>query len=295
MGRSLHLRTGRLPGLHVGVLTGPVVSCVIAAVILVAAIGIARAEGPTVGLAGHSVTYDVKPLKEDKAVYLEGQASTTLSRSCAGWNLGEIFQLAVERAKPANKAITEKSERIEDRLSAQESADGATLKYQTRLRHDARIETATGTATLGKEAGHLHTVLSRYKQDSALPAGTLAPAAARAALLAALIANRPGAIEIPGVEMYRFHKPIRQIFTQLAPQDASIARTLPKDMKAPKEFATGRTWALKRQVPEFNEFGDEFWLLHESGAIVRQIVQRQNIKLLLEAREVSLFPPPTCP
>ena len=44
---------------------------------------------------------------------------------------------------------------------------------------------------------------------------------------------------------------------------------------------------------EFNEFGDELWLMHESGAIVRQIIQRQGIKLLLEAREVTLFPP-TC-
>lgn len=283
MGRSLHLSRGRLPG--------PVVSCVIAAVALIAAIGVARAEG----LAGHSVTYDVKQLKEDKAIYLEGQASTTLSRVCAGWTLGDIFQLAVERAKPANKAITEKSERIEDRVSAQESADGTTLKYQTRLRHDARIDTASGTATLGRKPGQLHAVLSRYKQDSALPAGTLAPAAARAALLAALMANKPGAIEIHTVEMYRFHKPIKQIFTRLAPEDATIARTLPKGLKAPKEFAAGRTWALKRQVPEFNEFGDEFWLLHESGAIVREIAQRQNIKLLLEAREISIFPPPACP
>jgi hypothetical protein len=102
------------------------------------------------GLVGHSVTYDVKPLKEDKAVYLEGQASSTLSRSCKEWSLGEIFQLAVERAKASGKAITEKSERIEDKVSAQESLDGSTLKYQVRLRHDARVDTATGTATLGK-------------------------------------------------------------------------------------------------------------------------------------------------
>lgn len=260
--------------------------------VLIAAIGVARAEG----LAGHSVTYDVKPAKEDKAVYLEGQASSTLSRVCGGWNMGEIFQLAIERAKPANKTITEKSERIEDKVSAQESADGATLKYQTRLRHDARIETATATATLGTDPGQLHAVLSRYKQDSALPAGTLAPAAARAALLTALAANKPGAIEIHTVEMYRFHKPIKQIFTRLAPEDTSIARGLPKDLKTPgKEFAAGRTWALKRQVPEFNEFGDELWLLHESGAIVREVVQRRNVKLLLEAREVSIFPAPSCP
>jgi hypothetical protein len=247
------------------------------------------------GLVGHSVTYDVKQLKEDKTIYLEGQASSTMSRTCKEWSLGDIFQLAVERAKSGAKAITEKSERTEDKVSAQEALDGSTLKYQIRLRHDARVDTATATATLGKEPGQLHAVLSRYKQDSALPAGTLAPAAARGALVAALLANKPGKIEIDTVEMLRFHKPVKQIFTRLAPEDASIARTLPKDLKAPKDFAAGKMWAVKRQVPEFNEFGDELWLLHESGAVVREVVQRQNIKLLLEAREVSIFPAPSCP
>jgi len=42
--------------------------------LVLAATGVARADG----LVGHSVTYDVKPLKEDKAVYLEGQASSTI-------------------------------------------------------------------------------------------------------------------------------------------------------------------------------------------------------------------------
>ena len=252
---------------------------------------VARADG----LVGHSVTYDVKPLKEDKAVYLEGQASSTISRTCTEWSLGDIFQLAVERAKPGGKAITEKSERIEDKVSAQEALDGSTLKYQIRLRHDARVDTATATATLGKEPGKLHAVLSRYKQDSDLPAGTLGPAAARAALVEALLANKPGKIEIDTVEMLRFHKPVKQIFTRLAPEDSAIARGLPKNLKVPKDFAAGKMWALKRQVPEFNEFGDELWLLHESGAIVREIVQRQKIPLLLEARDVSIFPPPSCP
>ena len=283
MGRSLQLSKGRRAGLFA--------SLVLAATAVVAS-DVARADG----LGGSSVTYDVKPLKEDKAVYLEGQASSTLSRTCKEWSLGEILLLAVERKEPARKTITEKSERIEEKVSAQEALDGTTLKYQTRLRHDARIDTANGTATLGPAPGQLHTVLSRYKQDSVLPAGTLTPAAARAALVAALIANKPGPIEIPTVEMYRFHKPIKQIFTRLAPGDSSIARDLPKDLKLPaKEFAAGRLWALKRQVPEFNEFGDEFWLLHESGAIVREIVQRQKIPLLLEAREISIFPPPVCP
>jgi hypothetical protein len=278
MGRSLQLRGGRFAGL-------------LFSLVLAATAGVARADG----LVGHSVTYDVKPLKEDKAVYLEGQASSTISRSCTEWSLGEVFQLAIERAKPAGKTITEKSERFEEKISAQEALDGASLKYQTRLRSNARIDTATATATLGKEPGKLHAVLSRYKQDSALPAGTLPPAAARAALVEALLASKPGKIEIDTVEMFRFHKPVKQIFTRLAPEDSAIARSLPKDLKAPKDFAAGKLWALKRQVPEFNEFGDELWLLHESGAIVREIVQRQKIPLLLEAREVSIFPPPVCP
>jgi hypothetical protein len=248
------------------------------------------------GLGGSSVTYEVKPLKDDKAAYAEGQASSTLSSSCKERSFGEILVLAIERKNAAAKAITEKSERVEEKVSEQEALDGTTLKYQTRLRHDARIDTANGTATLGKDGGQLHTVLSRYKQDSVLPAGTLAPAAARGALVAALIANKPGAIEIPTVEMYRFHKPIKQIFTRLGPEDSAIARGLPKDLKPPtKEFAAGRMWALKRQVPEFNEFGDEFWLLHESGAIVREVVTRYGVKLLFEAKEVSIFPAPACP
>lgn len=261
------------------------------AVTLILVASVSHAEG----LKGSSVTYDVKPFKEDKLAYAEGQASSTLSSTCQERSFGEILLMAIERKDAAAKKITEKSERVEEKVSAQEALDGSTLKYQTRLRHDARIDTANGTATLGQQAGRLHTVLSRYKQDSDLPAGTLAPAAARGALVEALLANKPGKIEIGSVEMYRFHKPIKQIFTRLAPEDSSIAGGLPKELKAPKAFAAGKLWALKRQVPEFNEFGDEFWLLHESGAIVRQVVTRYNVKLLLEAKEVSLFPAPACP
>jgi hypothetical protein len=282
MGRSLQLSKGRVAGL--------LASCLLAATS--GAAGVARAEG----LVGSSVTYEVKPFKEDRSVYLEGQSSSTLSRTCKERSFGEILLLAIERKNASAKTITEKAERIEEKVSAQEALDGSTLKYQTRLRHDARIDTATGTAALGAAPGQLHTVLSRYKQDSALPAGTLAPAAARAALVEALLANKPGKIEIATVEMYRFHKPIKQIFTRLAPGDTTIAHELPKDLKPPtKEFAAGRMWALKRQVPEFNEFGDDFWLLHESGAILRQVVTRYGVKLLFEAKEVSIFPAPTCP
>ena len=101
-------------------------------------------------------------------------------------------------------------------------------------------------------------------------------------------------IEIKSVEMMRFHKPIVQRFQRLPP-DYMIPTTLPKDLKASdKDFAKGRTWAIRRRVGDFNEFGDEFWLLHESGVILRRLIKRQNVALLLEAREVTLFPPPKC-
>ena len=51
---------------------------------------------------------------------------------------------------------------------------------------------------------------------------------------------------------------------------------------------------MRRRVGDFNEFGDEFWLLHESGAILRRLIKRQNTGLLLEAREVTLFPAAKC-
>jgi hypothetical protein len=250
------------------------------------------------GLASHSVVYDVKAAPSEKEAYVEAQATFTLTKRCDGWTLGEIFQFGIDKGPgtPAQKKLTAKAERVEERVTAQESLDGRTLTYQTQLRQDARLTKATGKATLGAEPGKLTADLGRYKQDSDLPAGTLAPAAARAALLAALIANKPGVIEIRTVDLLRFHKPIVQKFAQFPPEDPAIARTLPKDMHASdKDFANGRMWALLRRVPDFNEFGDELWLMHESGAIVRQIIQRQGVKLLLEAREITLFPAPTCP
>ena len=110
-----------------------------------------------------------------------------------------------------------------------------------------------------------------------------------------MIADTQGKFEIRTVELLRFHKPIVQQFIQLPPHDLAISRALPKDLKtSDKDFANGRTWAVLRRVADFNEFGDELWLIHQSGAIVRQIIQRQGIKLLLEAREITLFPAPKC-
>lgn len=262
--------------------------------LLVAAMIASPAEAE--GLQSHSVTYDVKQLKEAKDVYLEGQATFTLTRKCDGWTLGEILQLGIEKGPTAGgKKLTPKADRLEEKVTAQESLDGRTLSYQTRLRQNARVTTATGKAAMGAEPGKLFVDLGHYKQDTDLPAGTLGPAAARSALLAALATNRPGKIEIPTVELLRFHKPIAQAFAQLAPEDPAIPRALPKELRtSDKDFAKGRLWAVLRRVPDFNEFGDELWLIHESGAVVRQIIQRDGVKLLLEAREVTLFPAPTC-
>ncbi|HTR83607.1 MAG TPA: DUF1849 family protein, partial [Reyranella sp.] len=214
-------------------------------------------------LASHSVVYDVKLAPgADKLLYVEGQGSVTFTRQCQGRTLGEIFQFGLEKGESAApKSLSAKAERLEERVTAEESLDGTTLSYQSRLRLNARLITATGKATLGSAPGKLVADLVRYKQNSDLPAGTLAPAAAREALVAALIANKPDPIEVRTVEMLRFHKPIRQIFTRLQPTDTSIATTLPKDLKVSnKDFAQGRLWALRRQVPEFNELGDELWL-----------------------------------
>ena len=160
---------------------------------------------------------------------------------------------------------------------------------------NARISNATVEATLGADGGKLRADLGTYTQASDLPAGTLPPAAARAALVDALLANRPGPIQIPTIEIVRFHKPIMERFQRLPPEQM-IPTALPKELRtSAKDFAKGRTFAVRRRVGDFNEFGDEFWLLHESGVILRRLMKRQNVALLLEAREVTLFPPPACP
>jgi hypothetical protein len=251
------------------------------------------------GLRSHSVSYQVQVAPDaDKLFFAEGQGTFSLSKSCEGWTLGEVFQFAIEKGtSSAPRQIGKSADRIEERLTTKESADGRTLSYQTRLRLNARVTTASGKATLGGAGtGRLSTDLGTYTQNSDLPAGTLAPAAARASLVEALLANRPDPIEVNTVELMRFHKPVVQRFHRLPPGDTRIATTLPKDMRSSdKEFGQGRTWPLLRRIGNFNEFGDEFWLLHESGAVVRQVLTRQTAKMVLEAREVTFFPPPTCP
>jgi hypothetical protein len=179
-------------------------------------------------------------------------------------------------------------------VNATESLDASRFSYQVRLRLNGRVTTANAKATLGANGGKLRADLGTYKQNSDLPAGTLPPAAARAALVDALLANHPDPIDIKSVEMLRFHKPIVEHFQRLPP-DYMIPTTLPKNLKtSDKHFAEGRTFAVRRRVGDFNEFGDEFWLLHESGVVLRRLIRRQNVGILLEAHEVSLFPPPKC-
>src|SRR6266446_1084257 len=97
-----------------------------------ALVPVARADG----LASHSVVFDVKAAPSEKEVYVEAQASFTLSKRCDGWTLGEIFQLGIDKgpAAPAQKALSGKADREEERVTAQESLDGSTLTYHTQLR-----------------------------------------------------------------------------------------------------------------------------------------------------------------
>lgn len=247
------------------------------------------------GLASHSVTYEVKVAADEKTAYAEGQGTYSLTRSCEGWTLGEVYQFGLEKGeKAAPSKLGPTGDRIEERLSATEPLDASQFAYQVRLRLNGRLTTANAKATLDANGGKLRADLGTYKQTSDLPAGTLPPAAARAALVDALLANRPDPIDIKSVEMLRFHKPIVEHFQRLPPE-YMIPTALPKDLKtSDKNFAQGRTFAVRRRVGDFNEFGDEFWLLHESGAVVRRLIKRQNVGILLEAREVTLFPAPKC-
>jgi hypothetical protein len=254
------------------------------------------APGAQAGLSSHSVSYEVKLAADaDKSFHVEGMGTYSLTRSCKGWTLGEVYQFGIEKGeKVAPKQLGDRADRIEERLNATEPLDGAQLSYQTRLRLNARVTTATVKATIGPDGGKLRADLGTYKQNSDLPAGTLPPAAARAALVEALLANKPDPIDIKTVELIRFHKPIVEHFARLPPE-FKIPTTLPKDLKASdKDFAKGRIFAVRRRVGDFNEFGDEFWLMHESGAILRRLIMRQGAALLLEAREVTLFPAPKC-
>jgi hypothetical protein len=248
------------------------------------------------GLMSHSVSYQVQlPADADKTVHAEGTGTYSLTRSCNGWTLGEVYQFGFQKGTPvAPKQLGPQADRLEERLTATEPPDASQLAYQTRLRLNARITTANGKAMFGGPDGKLTVELGSFSQSSELPAGTLPPAAARAQLVDALLANQPDPIEIRTIEMLRFHKPIMETYQRLPPE-FMIPTALPKDLHASaKDFAKGRTFAVRRRVGDFNEFGDEFWLLHESGVVLRRLLKRQNVSLLLEAHEVTLFPPPKC-
>jgi hypothetical protein len=245
------------------------------------------------GLTSHSVSYEVKLAADEKGAHVEGQGSYSLTRSCQAWTVGEVYQFGIEKGGAAGK-LGPQADRLEERLTATEPLDGSQLSYQARLRLNARNTSATAKATFAAGGGTLRVDLGTYVQTGDLPDGTLPPAAARAALVDALLANRPDPIEIRTIELMRFHKPIVERFQRLPPE-FMIPTALPKDLRtSSKDFAKGRTFAVRRRVGDFNEFGDEFWLIHESGAILRRLIKRQNVGLLLEAREVTLFPIPKC-
>src|SRR4051812_20644837 len=88
------------------------------------------------GLSSHSVSYDVKmPADAEKGVHAEGQGTYSVTRSCQGWTVGEVYQFAIEKGPPAAaKQIGAQADRLEERLTATESLDGSQLAYQVRLR-----------------------------------------------------------------------------------------------------------------------------------------------------------------
>ena len=93
--------------------------------------------------------------------------------------------------------------------------------------------------------------------------------------------------------MLRFHKPIVEHFQAPAAGLHDPPRCPRTSSASDKEFAKGRTFAVRRRVGDFNESGDEFWLLHESGVVLRRLHQAPGLGPLLEAREVTLFPAPS--
>ena len=71
-----------------------------------------------------------------------------------------------------------------------------------------------------------------------------------------------------------------------------------KDLKAPTRVTCRRPPGrkLKRRVPEFNEFGDEFWLIHESRGDRAAGGAAPGPQACYRGQgDVSIFPPPVCP
>jgi hypothetical protein len=97
------------------------------------------------------VSYQVQLAADaDKLLFAEGQGSFSLTKTCQGWTLGEVFQFAIEKGTGgAPKRIGPTADRIEERLTAKESADGATLTYQraqAQCAHHYRVRQATWAA-----------------------------------------------------------------------------------------------------------------------------------------------------
>src|SRR5215212_6233450 len=70
--------------------------------VLLLAIVLAAPSAQAAGLASHSVSYEVKlPADADAKIYAEGQGTVSLSKSCQGWTLGEVYQFGIEKGATA--------------------------------------------------------------------------------------------------------------------------------------------------------------------------------------------------
>ena len=70
------------------------------------------APGAQAGLSSHSVSYEVKLAADaDKSFHVEGMGTYSLTRSCKGWTLGEVYQFGIEKGeKVAPKQLGDKAD-----------------------------------------------------------------------------------------------------------------------------------------------------------------------------------------
>src|SRR5689334_22831260 len=99
------------------------------------------APGVQAGVSSHAVSYEVKlPADAEKGAHAEGTGTYSLTKTCQGWTLGEVYQFGIEKA-PSGGAIaklSDKADRLEERLNMTEALDGSRFDYQARTRLNAR-------------------------------------------------------------------------------------------------------------------------------------------------------------
>ena len=124
------------------------------------------------GLSSQSVSYEIKAAADEKLGYAEGQGSYSLTKSCQGWTIGEVYQFGLEKGeKSAPSKLGPAADRIEERVSATEALDASRFAYQVRLRLNGHVAVANVKGTVGADGGKLRADLGTYKQNSDLPAG----------------------------------------------------------------------------------------------------------------------------